>query len=137
MHFGQRGVAVIAPASKLIAFVVVCNHPPYPVLPIFFMLSGFGNGLEDAGWNAWIGNMDKANELLGLLHGAYGLGATLSPLIATTMITKGGLEWFTFYYIMVTLRILNLSFLLVVSDTSTDWNGCVGTCNDYARLLEE
>lgn len=47
------------------------------------MLAGFGNGLEDGGWNAWIGNMESANELLGFLHGAYGLGATISPLIAT------------------------------------------------------
>lgn len=51
----------------------------------------FGNGLEDGGWNAWIGNMESANELLGLLHGAYGLGATISPLIATSMVTKGDL----------------------------------------------
>lgn len=36
--------------------------------------------------------MENANELLGLLHGAYGLGATISPLIATSMITKGDLS---------------------------------------------
>ena len=51
----------------------------------------FGIGLEDGGWNAWIGNMESANELLGFLHGAYGLGATISPLIATSIVTKGGL----------------------------------------------
>jgi len=45
--------------------------------------------------------MENANELLGFLHGAYGLGATISPLIATSMITKGQLQWYTFYYLMV------------------------------------
>lgn len=65
------------------------------------MVAGFGNGLEDGGWNAWIGNMESANELLGFLHGAYGLGATISPLIATAMVTKGNLQWYTFYYVMV------------------------------------
>ena len=45
--------------------------------------------------------MASANEILGFLHGFYGLGATLSPLIATTMITKGNLGWWTFYYIMI------------------------------------
>jgi fucose permease len=49
----------------------------------------------------WIGNMQNANECLGFLHGAYGLGATLAPLIATTMVTKGKLQWYTFYYVMV------------------------------------
>lgn len=65
------------------------------------MLAGFGNGIADAAWNAWIGNMARANEMLGFLHGLYGAGAVLSPLIATTMITKGNLPWYTFYYLMV------------------------------------
>lgn len=43
--------------------------------------------------------MDKANELLGILHAAYGFGATISPLIATTMVTKGALPWYRFYYV--------------------------------------
>ena len=64
-------------------------------------LAGVGNGLLDAAWNAWIGTLDHTNQLLGLLHGFYGLGATVSPLIATTMVTKGHLGWWTFYYIMI------------------------------------
>lgn len=91
-RFGQLGVATIAPVCKIIAYVVTCLHPPYPVLPVIFMIAGFGNGIEDGGWNAWIGNMVNANELLGFLHGMYGAGATVSPLIATAMITKGNLH---------------------------------------------
>ncbi|PVH80225.1 MFS general substrate transporter [Cadophora sp. DSE1049] len=108
MRYGQLGVAIIAPTCKIIAYVVTCVHPPYPVLPVIFVLSGFGNGLEDGGWNAWIGNMENANELLGFLHGAYGLGATISPLIATAMVTKGNLQWYTFYYIMLGVAVSEL-----------------------------
>lgn len=43
-----------------------------------------------------------------LLHGAYGLGATVAPLISTAMITKGHLEWYSLYYIMVGGAILEL-----------------------------
>lgn len=67
MRFGQRGVAVIAPTCKLITYIVTCTHPPYPALPIIFAISGFGMGLEDSGWNAWVGDMEKANELVYLL----------------------------------------------------------------------
>jgi len=81
--------------------MVIFVHPPYPVLPIIFILSGFGIGLEDGAWNAWVGNMQSANEMLGFLHGSYGLGATISPLIATSMVAKGNLQWYTFYYLMV------------------------------------
>lgn len=101
LRLGQRGVATLGPGTHLLAYIIIAIHPPYPVLVIVFILAGFGNGLEDAAWNAWVGNMEMANEVLGFLHGFYGLGATISPLIATTMITKGNLPWYTFYYIMV------------------------------------
>lgn len=71
--FGQRGVAIIGPACHLIAYIINCVHPPYPVLVVAFIFAGLGNGLEDAAWNAWIGNMANANEVLGVLHGIYGV----------------------------------------------------------------
>lgn len=100
-RFGQRGIALIGPACHLLAYAVTCVHPPFPVLVVVYVLAGFGNGVEDSAWNAWLGNMANANEVLGFLHGFYGLGATLSPLIATTMINKGALPWYSFYYVMV------------------------------------
>lgn len=117
MRFGQLGIAVVAPCSKLLAYVVICIHPPYPVIPIVLTFAGFGNGLEDAAYNAWVGNMVHANELLGFLHGMYGVGATVSPLVATAMITKGGLLWYNFYYIMVSFAVL----IMALSLTSIDW----------------
>ena len=51
--------------------------------------------------NAWIGDMADANEVLGFLHGFYGVGAALSPLIATTVVTQAGWKWYEFYYILV------------------------------------
>ena len=111
MHqkFGQRGVAFLGPAAHVLAYIVISLHPPYPVLVIAFIFAGFGNGIIDAAWNAWIGNMANANELLGFLHGFYGLGATLAPLIATVMITKAGLQWYHFYlYVMIAAAGLEL-----------------------------
>lgn len=94
-------VATIGPACRIIAYAVLCTHPPYGVLVFVYVFVGYGIGLGDAGWNAYIGDMANANQLLGFLHGFYGLGATVSPLIATSMITQAHLEWYTFYYIML------------------------------------
>ena len=69
---------------------------------------GFGHGIEDSAFNAWIGNMHSANELLGILHGVYGLGATIGPLVATAMVTRAGLQWYVFYYLMVAMGGLEL-----------------------------
>lgn len=98
---GQRGVAVIGPAAHLVSYIIISLHPPYPALVVVFALAGFGNGILDAAWNAWIGNLANPNEILGFLHGFYGLGATISPLIATTLITQAGFQWYAFYYFMV------------------------------------
>jgi fucose permease len=106
--FGQRGIAVISPISRLIGYILMAVHPPYPVLPVVLLLPGVGNGLEDSAWNAWVGNMQNANELLGVLHGAYGLGATIGPLAASAMVTKGELPWYTFYYVMIGVTVVEL-----------------------------
>ncbi|THX74752.1 MFS general substrate transporter [Aureobasidium pullulans] len=109
MKFGQRGVAFIAPTAHLIAYIIICLHPPYPVLVVAFILAGFGNGLVDSAWNAWIGAMQNANEILGLLHGSYGAGATIAPLIATSMISKAGLPWYSWYYVMIGVALIELA----------------------------
>ena len=103
MKFGQRGIAILGPACHLLTYFVLSFHPPYPVVVLVFVSAGFGNGLTDAAWCAWIGNMANANKVLGLLQACYSLGATFSPLIATAMITKARLPWFYFYYMMVGL----------------------------------
>jgi len=124
---GQRGIAFIAPLMHIIAYVILCCHPPYGVCVVAFLIAGFGNGLEDSAWNAWVGPMKNSNQVLGLMHGSYGtycilnqrdsadfvagLGATISPLIATTMITKSHLQWYTFFYIMVSNRFFDIALV--------------------------
>jgi fucose permease len=107
-RFGQFGVAFMAPIARLVGYIPIAVHPPFAVLPVVMLFSGFGNGIEDSAWNAWIGNMENANELLGFLHGFYGLGGTIGPLIATAMVTKGGLQWYTFFYLLIGMSVLEL-----------------------------
>ncbi|KAI2241347.1 hypothetical protein LOZ13_002757 [Ophidiomyces ophidiicola] len=116
VKFGQRGVAMLSPGAHLIAYMIICLHPPFPVLVLAFIFAGFGNGLADAAWNAWVGGMANTNELLGILHAFYGLGATLAPTIATSLITKAHWKWFEFYYLVVGAAFLEMVFL-----TSAFW----------------
>lgn len=69
---------------------------------------GWGNGLLDAAWNAWVGALARPNELLGCLHSIYGLGAALAPIIASTMIDRNGLQFYHFYFIPLGLSVLEL-----------------------------
>jgi fucose permease len=99
--YGQRGVAFIAGSCHFVTYLTFSLHPPWPVMVVFFIFAGFGNGLADAGWCAWTGNMASANKVQGFLQAFYSLGATISPLVATSMITKGNLPWYNWYYVMV------------------------------------
>lgn len=113
LTIGQRGIGMICGGCHIGAYVIICLHPPYAVLVVAFILAGFGNGIGDAAWNAWVGNLAKASEVLGFMHAFYGAGGVLSPLIATAMITKGNLPWYSFYYLMVRNTSLILSRLLI------------------------
>ncbi|CRK31011.1 hypothetical protein BN1723_003744 [Verticillium longisporum] len=104
MKYGQRGVAVMAPLCHIVTYAVVATHPPFPVIVVIYAISGFGNGLTDACYCAWVGDMDKANQVQGFMHACYSLGALFAPLIATSMVVKAGLPWYTFYYIMIARR---------------------------------
>lgn len=95
---GQRWIGFICGCCRIVAYLIISQHPPYPVLVVAYAVAGFGNGIGDAAWNAWTGNLANSSELLGFMHAVYGAGGTVSPLIATSMITGGTLEWYTFYY---------------------------------------
>lgn len=99
-RFGQRGIALIGSGLHIISYLAATSHPAYPVLIAVFIVSGLGNGILDASWNAWIGAMHNSSQLMGILHAFYGLGAALAPITATYLITDCDWEWYEFYYAM-------------------------------------
>ena len=98
---GQRGVAVIASTCHVIQALVFSAHPPYPVILVAFIFSGFGLGLVDAAWSAWASELHKPNTAQGFLHGSFSIGCTFGPFIAISMFTKANLPWYTYYYVLV------------------------------------
>ena len=49
MKLGQRGMAILGPAFRLLAYIVLSVHPPYPVAVVVFAFAGLGNGILDVG----------------------------------------------------------------------------------------
>lgn len=85
-------------------------RPPFALLPVLFMFTGFGSGIEDSAYNAWVGNMQQTNEMLGIIHGAFGLGGTVAPIIASAMVAKLKMPWYSFYYIFIAIVCVELAF---------------------------
>jgi fucose permease len=104
-RFGQRGIAVIGPLLQLISTFMIALHPRFGWVLVAFALQGLGMGLLDGSWSAWVGSMEKANTVLGLLHGSYSVGAAAAPFLVT-MITTGERPWYLWYYVLVNISCL-------------------------------
>ncbi|KAL6360899.1 hypothetical protein LRP88_04359 [Fusarium phalaenopsidis] len=101
-------MAPLASASQIIAYTIACFHPPFYALVVAFAFIGLGAGLKNASWNGFISGFKNSNELLELLHGFYGLGATILPLISSFLLSYGW-KWYMLYYILVGLVSVDLA----------------------------
>ncbi|KKA26078.1 hypothetical protein TD95_004015 [Thielaviopsis punctulata] len=95
-HLGQRGIALLAPLLHTAAYLALALRPPsFPAIPPLVFLAGLASGLQDSAWNAWLASLARENELLGLAHALYGLGATAAPLAATAVVARA--PWCVFF----------------------------------------
>ncbi|KAL2838632.1 major facilitator superfamily domain-containing protein [Aspergillus pseudoustus] len=116
-HFGQRGIALIAGSCHVVAYIVASLHPPFPALVVVYILVGLGSGAKQAAWNSFISGLCNSSELLGLLPGFYGTGATIAPALTTFAVTRRGWSWYMIYYILAGMAGLDMVFSLSVFAT--------------------
>lgn len=65
--------------------------PAWEIVIVSGFITGVGNGLIDAGLNAYMAEHHGA-RVMNWLHACFGIGVTLSPAILTAML-EGGLSW--------------------------------------------
>lgn len=102
----------LALAQTLIAFAyipVVCTAP-FPLIVVSYFLTGFGTSINLALCNHFCGAMRNGTTALGIMHGSYGLGGTVGPLVATAIVTAAHALWSRYYFITLGLTIFNAGF---------------------------
>ncbi|GIJ86131.1 hypothetical protein Asppvi_005005 [Aspergillus pseudoviridinutans] len=98
--------------SLLVAgYVIILFKPPFPAVVASFFLLGFGIALNLALNNVFCANLANSTTSLGALHGAYGIGGIMGPLIATAMVSDG-VQWSLYYSINLALAVFNLAFAM-------------------------
>lgn len=105
-RIGQAKMLALAQCLMLAGYIVLVCSPPFPVVTLAFFLLGFGMAFNLALHNTFCANLANATVNLGFLHGSYGIGGTIGPLIATAMVSHG-YPWSVFYFIALGLAVLN------------------------------
>jgi len=99
--------ATLTVKPAVVGYIMLICRPPFSVVVIAFFFIGLGEASNLAPNNVFCANLANSTTTLGFLHGSYGIGGTIGPLIATSLVVRAR-PWSTFYYIVLSVAILNL-----------------------------
>lgn len=108
-RFGRARAYMFAGSLNAAGFIAIICKPPFPVVVVSFSLLGFGMAINLALNNVFCANHAKGAVVLGFMHGSYGVGGTVAPLMATGMVSRG-LQWSHFYLIPLSLVLVGIAF---------------------------
>ncbi|RAL13982.1 putative MFS efflux transporter [Aspergillus homomorphus CBS 101889] len=109
MKLGRSKCYALSMALLAAGYVIIICKPPFPAVVASFFLLGFGLALSLALNNVFCANLANSTAALGGLHGSYGLGGVVGPLVATAMASHG-VRWSLFYGISLAMSLFNLGF---------------------------
>ncbi|TVY84286.1 Bypass of stop codon protein [Lachnellula suecica] len=109
-RFGRAKTLMFAQSLVALGYVAIVCTPPFPVIVVSFFFLGVGMSIFLAMGNTFAANLQNGTTMLGAMHGSYGLGGTIGPIIATSMVTSGGLLWSRYYLLTLSIALFNLAF---------------------------
>lgn len=105
-RIGRARMLALAQSLMLAGYIILVCTPPFPIVTLAFFLLGLGMAFNLALNNTFCANLADATGILGFLHGSYGIGGTVGPLIATAFVSHGH-GWSVFYFVALGLAGLN------------------------------
>lgn len=96
---------------SIIMYALVSSGGPFPLVVVGFFFGGMGIAIVLSQLNIFLSKMDKNSKYLSFFHGSYGIGATISPLLATTMI-EHNIKWNYVYLILLGLMLISMIILI-------------------------
>ncbi|TAQ89238.1 hypothetical protein B7494_g2446 [Chlorociboria aeruginascens] len=107
LRLGRAKTLVIALGLWLAGYVCIVASPPFPVVVVGFFLTGVGMANALAIGQVFTATIAPGALITGFYQGSYGIGGTIGPLIATSLVSHG-VHWSHFYLIPVGLAVFNL-----------------------------
>ncbi len=108
-RLGRAKTLALSLSVMTVGYVMIVSRPPFPVVVVAFFFLGLGIASNLAPNNVFCANLSNSTMALGFLHGSYGIGGTVGPLIATSLVIHGS-AWSTFYFISLAVTLFNILF---------------------------
>lgn len=118
-RLGLARMLLIAAVALTMALLIYAISPFWLLMVAAGTVLGLGIGLIDAGINTYIVQDSRSANLIGLLHGFYGIGALTGPAIATTLLAIG-FNWRQIYWVLagiVSLLIVSVLGVIIYNYT--------------------
>ncbi|SCV73590.1 BQ2448_7516 [Microbotryum intermedium] len=109
--YGLGKVITVGSFIQLFGYVFLIPAFAFPVMPVCYVMLGFGMALQDAQANTYIATLPNVEFKMGLLHASYGFGALICPLAATAF-ASSGVRFSYFYSVSIGVASLNAAVLL-------------------------
>ncbi|KAK9234324.1 major facilitator superfamily domain-containing protein [Lipomyces kononenkoae] len=105
VRIGRSGMLTVGQAILVVMYALIAATPPFGVVVVGFFLGGLGMACVLANVDVFLSYLANAEACFGIVHGSYGAGATISPLIATAMVSRG-IKWSYYYSILLVFNIV-------------------------------
>jgi len=109
-RLGRSKTLLISQVIMTASYIPIVCTAPFPVIVVSFFLAGFGMSINLAISNHFCGSMRNGTAVLGIMHGSYGVGGTVGPLIATSIVAAAHALWSRFYFITLAMAVFNSFF---------------------------
>jgi fucose permease len=87
---GQRAFLIVGASTFLLGTLTLGIKPPFVIVLSTRLFLGFGMAIIETGLNAYVVALPRHTSLLNTLHGFYGAGALVGPVVAAALLA---LQW--------------------------------------------
>ena len=109
----MMGGAIIGAFSQL----GLALSPSWPLFMVAALCHGFGSGIMGVGLSAFAA-VNFTSRRMNWLHGSFGIGSTIGPVLVTTIVIDFGLDWRWIYGLFAVSRLVMFAMFYL---TRREW----------------
>jgi fucose permease len=102
-RLGMRVALVVGATLTAVVGLYISTRPPFVAFVLIAVVTGFGVGVAESGFQAYIVTLPNSTALTNRLHAFFGVGALLGPLLATWIL--GFASWRTVWFVLAAAEV--------------------------------